>query len=312
MTKLKINPADLWAENEFEDNVAGALIACYETKIKKLRGVDPSDRLNDERLAVLRRQGVYIPGNSRLVELPTNDEDQPSFDLVNDVLPVSGIFGSAVPANSMVKQKFPDAYFMAFHLKQVSGLTKNWHRRSGGQLYEFVQFLACTDGRIEGERRFLSVAKNGEIFAAEKRLQSSYMPGSAPTFARSEEHTLKETEAWGSATLQFLADKRFAWAIKAQDGTVACTLGCMREEIKSLLYARSLPMTSTGRKRPILHLVEAHKRRLRNGTDINVEDFLRGVPEVTIGSTKFTVQPAQVLGAQLNERSKRLLETLTQ
>jgi len=56
-------------------------------------------------------------------------------------------------------------------------------------------------------------------------------------------------------------------------GEAKAHLGCMREEIKSLLYARDLPMTSTGRKKPILHLVAAHKRRIKEGTDIDIVPF---------------------------------------
>ena len=83
----------------------------------------------------------------------------------------------------------------------------------------------------------------------------------------------------------------------------------MKEEIKSLLYARSLPMTDTGRKRPILHLVEAHTRRLRNGTDINIDTFLRGTQIIDMYGTRFTVRPPEVLRPVVSENSQRYFET---
>lgn len=51
------------------------------------------------------------------------------------------------------------------------------------------------------------------------------------------------------------------WKIAADEGCGKASLGCTADEVKSLLYARQLPMTATGRKRPILHLVAAHRRR---------------------------------------------------
>lgn len=33
---------DYWAEDDFEDTVAAALIACFESKVKKNRGAAPA------------------------------------------------------------------------------------------------------------------------------------------------------------------------------------------------------------------------------------------------------------------------------
>lgn len=79
----------------------------------------------------------------------------------------------------------------------------------------------------------------------------------------------------------------------------------MREEIKSLLYARTLPMTATGRKRPVLHLVEAHKRRMRNGTDVDITSYLRGTQKIEMGGTLFTVKAPVVKKPELSENSMR-------
>jgi len=105
--------------------------------------------------------------------------------------------------------------------------------------------------------------------------------------------------------LQALADRRFCWVITAQEDKARAYVGCTREEIKSLLYARDLPMTATGRKRPILHLVESHKRRLRAGTDIDVTAFLRGIQTVEIQGTRFTVNPPAVVRPEVSEPSQQ-------
>jgi len=119
-----------------------------------------------------------------------------------------------------------------------------------------------------------------------------------------EEKLLEETGVWASVTLQMLADRRHCWTITANEQTARAHLGCMREEVKSLLYARSLPMSETGRKRPILHLVESHKRRMRNGIDVDVTAFLRGQQTVEIGGTSFSVNPPRTLQPRVSLNSQ--------
>ena len=80
---------DYWAADDFEDTVAAALIACYETKVRKNRGAAPADRLTDDRVALLRAEGPYIASGSRWLEVP--DDDVWRFDLVNDKLPLHGL-----------------------------------------------------------------------------------------------------------------------------------------------------------------------------------------------------------------------------
>lgn len=66
-------------------------------------------------------------------------------------------------------------------------------------------------------------------------------------------------------------------------------LGLNKEHIKSLFYARKMPVTETGRKRPILHWVRAHERRIREGVDVDVKAHLRGITEVEMDSLKFSI-----------------------
>jgi len=40
---MAYDPEDFWEADDFEDNVAAALIACYEGKIKKNKGIMPPD-----------------------------------------------------------------------------------------------------------------------------------------------------------------------------------------------------------------------------------------------------------------------------
>lgn len=294
---------DYWAGDDFENNVASALIACYETKPIKNRGCPPEDRMTEERLQALRNIGPYVASNSRLM---VNDN---SFDMVNDTLPSTGCMGFAVDGNAALTQNHPDAYFASIYVKKASALGKRWHKRKSGELYEMTTLIARTRG-IAGERSFFTVTKDGEIVSCDVHIASvrGYVPGVKQTTLGHGDEYLLERETWASATLNSEADRRFCWTITAKEAEAKVHLGCMKEEVKSLLYARELPMTATGRKRPVLHLVEAHKRRMKAGTDINVDSFLRGVQTVEIGGTQFTINPPKVIQPNVSEPSQRYFE----
>jgi hypothetical protein len=294
---------DYWSGDEFEDNVASALVACYESKPIKNKGCPPEDRMNEQRLQVLRNIGPYISSGSRII---IGDN---SFDMVNDTLPKVGCFGFAVKPTDAVKQNHPDAYFASIYVKKTDSLGKRWCKRKGGELYEMVTLIAKAQG-ITGERSFFTVTKNGEVSSCNVQIASTagYMPGVKQTILSHEDNYLLERETWASVTLNAEADKRFCWTITAKEADAKVHLGCMKEEIKSLLYARELPMTATGRKRPVLHLVEAHKRRIKAGTDINIDSFLRGVQTVEIGGTQFTINPPRNIQPVVSEPSQKFFE----
>lgn len=293
---------DFWAEPDFEDTVAASLIACFESKVKKNRGAAPADRLTEDRVAVLRYEGPYIASNSRWIEGASNGEYWP-FDLANDKLPIKGVYAFRPIGKS--KQECPDAYLIAIYIKQAPALGQYWQTKERGTLYEMLVMTAENDG-IQGERRFFTVTAGGKVVPCWQKIPNNhgYQPGAKLTTLKTPEDELNQTGIWASVTLQMLADRRHCWTIAAQEKIARAHLGCMQEEIKSLLYARSLPMTSTGRKRPILHLVESHKRRMQNGTDIDVSAFLRGVQTVEIGGTQFTVTPPAALRPVVSNESQ--------
>lgn len=298
---MTTHDANHWDADDFEDTVAAALIACFETKIRKWRftfngnSPQPSDRITDERAALMRASGPYIVSPSRVFFGSLPDKHW-SFDLINDPLPVSGC--SALPAAQVLDPR-PDGYLYMNYVRRASALGKHWHTRRAGTLFEMLSTWACNGGLL-GQRTFFTVTKTGETWACLQVLQDAY----GRKWATLDEF-LRGIEEEAMRALQMLADRRFCWTITAQEKTARAHLGCMREEIKSLLYARDLPMTATGRKRPILHLIEAHKRRLRNGTDIDITAFLRGQQVVEIGGTAFQVNPPRTLYPAVSDASRK-------
>jgi hypothetical protein len=238
------------------------------------------------------------------------DDGEFDFDIKNDPLPDSGCIGMRGNGIRSTSKSY-DGYFHAFYFKRIRSLPRGWSEVAPGKKYELMK-ITCEDTRIIGEKDYFTVTSSGTIVACDETISSRLANkfGQHQILRRSiaQRGIMKETEAWASSSLQFFSDRRFCWLISAEEGVARVCLGAEREEIKSLLYARSLPLSATGRRRPVLHLVEAHKRRLRNGIDIDVTAFLRGIQTVNIEGTTFTVTPPAVMASQLSKPSQSYYE----
>lgn len=89
-------------------------------------------------------------------------------------------------------------------------------------------------------------------------------------------------------------DRRFFWDVQATeefwDGMPAkAHFSIDKEYVKSLFYARSIPTTEKGRLRPILHWVRSHKRRMKEGIDIDIDKHLRGIDEFGMHGLNFQI-----------------------
>jgi hypothetical protein len=103
---------------------------------------------------------------------------------------------------------------------------------------------------------------------------------------------------WRANILSYIVslhnDRRYFWEVTAvepfMDRFDAKAMFSVDESyIKSLFYARSIPMTASGRLRPILHWVSAHKRRLERGVDIDVRKHLRGIDAFAMHGVNFCI-----------------------
>lgn len=290
-----------WSEEHFEDMVATTLIACFETKFKKNKGAAPQDRLTDERIAIIRNEGPFIPGPGSVVQAPDGDKEPWNVHTPLDHLPVKGVY--AMKPHGLMQQSSPNAYLFCMAVRQAKALGKGWYQQKAGILYEAYSMF-CYPDHIAGDRRFFNVTPKGEVSICIPYLDAAPRPGAAVVRHIPEGDELEADTVWSTASIQLLAGRRTQWVITAKESGAKAHLGCMSEEVKSLLYARSLPMTSTGRKRPILHLVESHKRRLKNGTDIDITSFLKGQQDVEIGGTHFKVNPPVSLLDSLTKASQ--------
>ena len=283
---------DAWKGEDFEDSVSSILIACYETKLESQKKWIKSERVSLSDMLRARAVGPYIPSRSREVIEPEDiDGEFGYFDTKNDNLPSFAVSGMVFNAGDFELPECGNVYACIATMEALNKTPKGFIRQTGGNLYK-LKLIYATSHHLANRVSCVTVSKSGEVatcFISKNEAANNKLNGH-PILTELRAHR-ENTAGIASVILQEHADRRFCWSITAQEAEARANLGCMKEEIKSLLYARSLPMTATGRKRPILHLVESHKRRLRNGTDIDITAFLSGTQVVDIGGTAFTVNP---------------------
>lgn len=295
-----------WDAEEFETEVAGMLVSMFETKIKNEKRTPISSQVDSQKLFRLRQFGPYIPSGDRLIIVPKENENL-AIDVVNDPIPSIGCY-----SHGSVPGKAPhifNGYAVHYFFEEANSMPKEKVRMGHGRLFKLIAVSAEND-HIKGLTEYFTVSKSGLVAPCDTVLQSSLRgePGQR-TYTISEydkdPERMKNIAFAAFATMQFQSDRRFCWQIKAEESKARAYFGVGMNEIKSLLYARTLPQTETGRKRPILHMVNAHQRRMKNGTDIDVKPFLRGIQKVEIGGTLFTVIPPKVMRVELSENSER-------
>lgn len=98
-----------------------------------------------------------------------------------------------------------------------------------------------------------------------------------------------------ATALGTISDFRHLWTVETKESVMASyietplRLGVTSEQVKSLFYAREQPLTPRGRKRPILHWVEAHRRRIAGGIDVDIRKYLRGITSFEMGGFGFNI-----------------------
>lgn len=291
-----------WDSDEFEYAVECGLVACYENRIKKITGVMPRDRFSEQDLLRLRSDGLHIScGNQRW--------------LMGDAIrqfksgELKGI-SSKIPNWYAAKKGFIyhigednknggdfSGYVVARGICQLDKFPAGVMRTEGGLPYELTVASFSEDGTVKGQKHYFSI-KDEKVFPAYREFVVTF-PGELTKKVTSFEDAATENGITpyhqiglnGAYVLQVLSELPDTWSITATDGVVKCSLAADTESVKSVLYARSAPLTGTGRLKPILHVVSSHKRRKKSGVEVDIKEFIRGTRSVEIGGMTFTVNP---------------------
>lgn len=304
---------EYWEKEEFEDLVARSLIGLYENKIKKHRGSAKHKRFNIEKLKYLRKIGCYFSSHDRIVcvdrmdnEFGTLKEIQ-TIDMINDGRPDYAVLSSTpnIMDNTDDDSMEKDSYLINYFLHRIKNLPKGVKCDADGRKYEIIQTWN-RNNYIEGHCSHVVITSKGEIYPT-YWFRPNYDPitGKCPiekvcadTCSTEDEKKRCQSPETGTASMiiQFWQDRRFLWNVTASENIAKSTFSVYPEQIKSLFYAREMPMTETGRKRPILHWVAAHHRRLKNGIDVDIEKHLRGINEFVYQGTKFIItRPIKII-----------------
>ena len=278
--------SDFWSTKDFENTLSSILIAAFETKIRNQKHKSAWARLDASILNEVSGIGPYIPSNSRLFDVDAISGGY----VVGDIKSISHPMISAMTPGRLDNEL--KGYAHVTYCRPVNALPKGFVRRGGGQLFR-MDFIAY-DNDVESETSFLSVNSSGEIkccdyLVHDQKYGSAGVKTNILSFAQNCPSYIQDAESLFGAVAEMTIDRHHSWCITAEEHGAKVNLGCMLEEVKSLFYARSLPVTETGRKRPIIHLVEAHKRRIKSGIDIDVKSHLRGISQIEMGGTLFTI-----------------------
>lgn len=293
-----------WDKEEFEDTVARGLIALYETKIKKKRGSNKAFLLTHEILNNVRNIGCYFAPDDRIcllnkVENSSTHSSTQYLDIVNEGRPDRAVWCNTFSAeenenDSMRKNSFLEISY----LERISKLPHPIKTKYEGRAYRHV-FVWARNDCLEGHVHHIVISSKGEINDT-YWIRHNYNPitGICPMeivdakYCQSKEESMlseSQNTVHAHVTIQFWQDRRFLWNVVAKESVAKATFGVHEEQIKSLFYSREMPMTETGRKRPILHWVNSHQRRMKNGIDIDIEKHLRGINEFVYNGTKFII-----------------------
>lgn len=228
--------------------------------------------------------GVYIPGSARNYWLGR-------FDVDVDELPRSGCVyvepskGQIFSYVAVTRQLYPDkkvfdvsknaiAYYKIAYVRFYPAATEKLHREHKNDIFPVVTvsyFQVEADGRINASLNpdFIKARLNWNIY---------------------------DSYRLGAGALSLIADRKYLWNISTSEemndklNTKAkIDFGIEEEMVKSLCYARAAPMTAADRRRPILHWVRQHKRRIEKGIDVDIRKHLRGITQFEMGDLLFSI-----------------------
>jgi len=213
--------------------------------------------------------GLYYPPDDRVANIY-------SIDVENDGLPNAASY-CEYDKSVFSNEDYRD--FITFRFaRRIKRPPSGFSPMGCKWFYEYMSWLPQRSGGAYISKDIMGISGSGSAYLLK-------LPGMA---LMDQDNEIKHITGF-LVTLQFWQDRANMWNVRAKEDNFNGTFGVYPEQIKSLFYARDKPTTDTGRKRPILHWVESHKRRIRSGIDIDVKDHLRGVSSFEMGGTQFKI-----------------------
>ena len=275
-----MNKNSLWDKENFEDLVVKGLLSLCENKVADKwatayrNAVPPERKISDTDLRWMRQVGVYFAPDDRITLTRF-------IDTKNDGLPEFGL--STLESNN--DPEGMESYLASTFTRRIRSLPSSVKPIKLGVPYVVYLFYPQTQGGFLGFKDYITINPvTGKVAETKyNKRDSSFRPEIDP------EVGANMNTVFATAALNFWADRKYLWNVVAVENDIKATFGVYEEQIKSLFYSRTVPVTDTGRKRPILHWVATHKRRMKTGTEITINEFLRGITEFEMNGTIFKI-----------------------
>ena len=282
------NILPIWACDQFPlDDEAIADMAINAMLLVMNNSTRHMDKNTNETIldyAALPIYGVRFPWKDRIYF-------GTEIDLVNDDLADMAVIG--------LTRKSKNVFASAIYACKVLLTDKPKHKALAGSIAVYRV------GWIEGKNplsRAYCVGERGDIESITRAAYAGVMPDGCCVGCKPN----GEPFFWAAGLLAYVQgmhnDRRYFWDVQATeefwDGLPAkAHFSIDKEYVKSLFYARSLPETDKGRLRPILHWVRAHKRRMKEGIDIDINKHLRGIDAFNMHGLNFSINaPRKAIG----------------
>lgn len=284
----------LWDKDEFEEYVTKAIVGLNEPTHRLYKKTNPAVKPSKKEMSRMKKIGPYFPPHDRIFH-------SDRVDVKNDFIPnhVALALG-CVEQEDKTDLKRNDKGLMDGYLRILWGfkskLPKKWQKTGPGTPYFVCNAFAREEGGLMFVRDFVTIdPTTGFIYPVEyiDQWYDGYRHQTHMHMSDKNKDGGYTSVVTASAAISAWCDKRFLWNVDAAEGSAKASFGVYPEQIQSLFYARDLPKTKTGRKNPILHWVSAHKRRVKNGTEINIENHLRGTDKFEMNGTLFTITRPQ-------------------
>jgi len=280
-------PEEHWTKEEFEDTITRAMISIYDYEWNfefPESELNPTVRFTPQDWAFVRKRGLYFMGRDRLV-------DAGGIDLRNDGLPPFALLTLSVDMTEeeAINRGVIRDYLRIISVKKIERVPPPFLLPGYGvaKYMSYVVGVQPKGGCYYLKRPFV-VGADGSIHPCNHMRWNGFkmMRERLDKVDPSEYETLTKL---GSCCVSGWQDRRFLWNVSATDGQQKAMFGVYPAEVKSLFYARKEPVTATGRLKPILHWVRSHRRRLKRGIEINIDDHLRGSNSFVMDGYEFKI-----------------------
>lgn len=279
----------LWETEEFEDYITKGIIGLYESRPKQNQLRNKLFHVSDAEIAHVKSHGLYFAPGDRIALPFEVDCEQPGFAFMTDC-----------GADEIPGFKSIDEYRSHKHDPDGVGIRGYMHhfycQRIGrripaelkpcfgiGHAYEIIQLLFFSEGGIFADKTYAFLRKNGKTDVLLHR-HPEYFPYPDQMIEDAVHSSVKL-----ALSINFHNDRKYLWNVQAKEKEARVLFGVYPEQIKSLFYARDSPVKGLGRKRPILHWVSEHRRRIKSGIDVNIDKYLRGTTKFEMNGTEFEI-----------------------